>query len=76
MSQAFSGCCRILWGARALGLLWAQVLAERKPCLLLGGVCVSLVPVGVPVMLGNGKDIVALTVILSVSDLLGIEFPM
>ena len=33
------------------------------------GVCVFLVPMGVPVMLGVGKDVVASAVILSVSDL-------
>jgi hypothetical protein len=35
----------------------------------LSGVCVSLVPVGVPVMLGVGKVVVSSTVILSVSEL-------
>ena len=34
------------------------------------GVCVSLVPVGVPITLGVGKDAVASIVIVSMSDLL------
>ena len=50
-------------------LLQAGVQARRNPSLWLGGVHVSLVPMGVPVLQGNWKDVMASTVILSVSEL-------
>ena len=53
-----------------LGLLRAQVQAGKKiRDSGWAGVCVFLVPMGVPVMLGVGKDVVVSTVIFSVSEL-------
>jgi hypothetical protein len=66
-SQAFSWCCRFGWGARTLSLLQAHVQAGRTCSSCWAGVYIFLVPVGVPVTLGVGKDIVASVVILSVS---------
>lgn len=46
------------------------------------GVCVSLVTIGVPVLLGFDKDVVTSTVILPVSELLivsallGVQLPL
>ena len=43
--------------------------AGRNPCLWLDRVCVSLVPLGVLATPGVGKDVLASTVILRVSEL-------
>jgi hypothetical protein len=57
-------------GSRGLGLLCAQVPAGRNPCLLwLGSDLCFPGSCGGPVNLGVGKDVVASTMILSVSEL-------
>jgi hypothetical protein len=68
-SQVFSGFCRGGWGARVLGLLQPWCKMERTHAFSWVGFCVSLVPVGVPIRLVAGKDVVALAVILSLSEL-------
>jgi hypothetical protein len=56
-------------GARALGLLQAQVHAGKNLYLWLGGLFLYLVPVWVPVMLDVWKDVVASTVTLNEFEL-------
>ena len=68
-NPGFSVSCQGGWGARALYFLQAQVQTGRNLRLWLVAVFVSLAPVGVPFMLGLGKDVIVSVVILNVSEL-------
>lgn len=70
-NQSSSGCCRNGWEARALGLLQVHVEIRRSVSLSLGrGSCIHGYQ-QISVTLDVGADVVASSVILGLSKLLG-----